>query len=327
MAFTPCAAVAALLATGIAVALRNWAAAAAAALATVCLGAAVLPRAVGSELEDPAGHQTVTVLAANIHHGTADPAALVALVERLRPDLLSVEELTPRFARELRAEGIDRLLPESHLAVHTNVSGSGLYARHPLRAMPEPARFQFRMPRALMALPGGRSLRVVGVHPYPPLRGRVGEWSAALGSLPTAGAGVPWVLPGDFNATLDHAELRDLLGRGYGDAADVAGEGLEPTWPRGPHDAAADRDRPRPRRPPPRRRRLRGRWISRGATTARSTPGWCCPRPPQPTCLTRRSSSRCRRRGPPRAGRREPWSRRPSRRASPRRSGGRRRAR
>lgn len=233
MAFTPCVAVAALLATGIAVALRNWAAAAAAALATVCLGAAVLPRAVGSELESPAGHPTVTVLAANIHHGTADPAALVALVERIHPDLLSVEELTPRFARELQAEGIDRLLPESHLAVHTNVSGTGLYARHPLTAMPEPARFQFRMPRALMALPAGRSLRVVAVHPYPPLRGRVDEWSAALESLPAAGSGVPWVLPGDFNATLDHAELRDLLGRGYRDAADVAGKGLEPTWPVG----------------------------------------------------------------------------------------------
>jgi len=233
MAFTPCVAVAALLATGIAIALRNWAAAAVAALATVCLGAAVLPRAVGSELEDPAGHTTVTVLAANIHHGTADPAALVALAERLHPDLLSVEELTPTFARELRADGIGRLLPESHLAVHTNVSGTGLYARHSLTALPEPARFQFRMPRALMTLPGGRSLRVVAVHPYPPLRGRVDEWSAALASLPAAGAGVPWVLPGDFNATLDLAAFRALVGRGYRDAAEAAGKGLEPTWPVG----------------------------------------------------------------------------------------------
>jgi endonuclease/exonuclease/phosphatase (EEP) superfamily protein YafD len=233
MAFTPCVAVAALLATGIAVALRNWAAAALAALATVCLSAAVLPRAVGSELESPAGRPTVTVLAANIHHGTADPAALVALVERIHPDLLSVEELTPRFARELRADDIARLLPRSHLEVHTNVSGTGLYARHPLRALPEPARFQFRMPRALMVLPAGRSLRVVAVHPYPPLRGRVDEWSAALGSLPTAGGGVPWVLSGDFNATLDLAGFRSLVGRGYRDAADVAGKGLEPTWPVG----------------------------------------------------------------------------------------------
>jgi len=233
MAFTPCVMAVGLLTIGLAAVLRNWAAAMAATLATLCLAVAVLPRAFGSDLEDPAGRPTIAVLAANIHHGTADPKALVALVEQLHPDLLSVEELTPRFAGELRAAGIDRLLPETHLAVHTNVSGAGLYSRYPLRPLPEPARFQFRMPRALLELPEGGKLRVVGVHPYPPLRDRVAEWSAALESLPAAGSGVPWLLPGDFNATLDHTELRDLLGRGYRDAAEVAGEGLEPTWPAG----------------------------------------------------------------------------------------------
>jgi endonuclease/exonuclease/phosphatase family metal-dependent hydrolase len=39
------------------------------------------------------------------------------------------------------------------------------------------------------------------------------------------------ILAGDFNATLDHPELRDVLERGYVDAADEAGAGLEPTWP------------------------------------------------------------------------------------------------
>ncbi len=39
-------------------------------------------------------------------------------------------------------------------------------------------------------------------------------------------------LVGDFNATLDQAALRDVVARGYRDAADVAGKGLEPTFPR-----------------------------------------------------------------------------------------------
>jgi endonuclease/exonuclease/phosphatase family metal-dependent hydrolase len=39
------------------------------------------------------------------------------------------------------------------------------------------------------------------------------------------------VLAGDFNATLDHAELRRLLDRGYRDAAEQAGVALRPTWP------------------------------------------------------------------------------------------------
>ena len=40
------------------------------------------------------------------------------------------------------------------------------------------------------------------------------------------------MLVGDFNATLDQSQFRDLLDRGYRDAGAVAGEGLEPTFPR-----------------------------------------------------------------------------------------------
>ena len=39
------------------------------------------------------------------------------------------------------------------------------------------------------------------------------------------------ILAGDFNATLDHRELRRLIGRGYHDAAEQAGSGLRMTWP------------------------------------------------------------------------------------------------
>jgi endonuclease/exonuclease/phosphatase family metal-dependent hydrolase len=39
------------------------------------------------------------------------------------------------------------------------------------------------------------------------------------------------VLAGDFNASLDHRAFRELLDRGYVDAADQLGRGLTPTWP------------------------------------------------------------------------------------------------
>jgi endonuclease/exonuclease/phosphatase (EEP) superfamily protein YafD len=231
MAFTPYAAIAALLAAGVAVALRNWAAAVLAAVATVCLAAAVLPRAIGSSTAEAAGHETLTVLSTNVHHGTADPDALVALVDRYHPDLLSVQELTPSFARELRAAGLSERLPNRMLRVNRGASGAGLYSRLPLSPLPHQTRFFFRMPRAALSMPDGRRLRVVGVHPYPPLSGKVGSWTAALESLPSAGRGTPWVLAGDFNGTLDQAEFRDVVDRGYIDAGDVTGRGLEPTFP------------------------------------------------------------------------------------------------
>jgi endonuclease/exonuclease/phosphatase family metal-dependent hydrolase len=57
------------------------------------------------------------------------------------------------------------------------------------------------------------------------------RWRRDLRALPASGSGPPRLLAGDFNATLDHAELRRLLDRGYRDAAEQAGVALRPTWP------------------------------------------------------------------------------------------------
>ncbi|HSS05264.1 MAG TPA: endonuclease/exonuclease/phosphatase family protein [Solirubrobacterales bacterium] len=231
MAFTPYAAIAALFATGVAAALRNWAATATAALVLACLAAVVLPRTIGSSTAQAAGHETLTVLSANVHVGGADPAGLVGLVDRFHPDLLSVQELTPSFAAKLRRAGIYRRLFHSLVLARPGAGGAGLYTRLPLARLPHQTHFFFRMPRAAITLPGGGRIRVVGVHPYPPLSGHTGSWGAALESLPATGAGAPWVLAGDFNATLDDAKLREVVDRGYRDAGDVTGNGLEPTFP------------------------------------------------------------------------------------------------
>jgi endonuclease/exonuclease/phosphatase (EEP) superfamily protein YafD len=236
MVFTPYVAVAALLVAGVAAALENWAAAALAGLATFCLAAAVLPRALGDGTVDADGRATLSVLASNVYHGKADPSALVALVDRFHPDLLSVEELTPSFARELAAAGLGSRLPNSVLETSRSASGAGLYSRLPLRKLAVPLHSFFRMPRAVVRMPDGRRVRVVGVHPFPPERPHsTRAWEESLASLPSTGHGLPWVLAGDFNASFDQAPFRDLVDRGYQDAGEVAGKGLEPTFPREAH--------------------------------------------------------------------------------------------
>jgi endonuclease/exonuclease/phosphatase (EEP) superfamily protein YafD len=233
IAYTPYVAAIALLVSGVAVALRNWAAAVVAGLATVCLMAAVLPRAFGSGETIPPGATELNVLSANIHYGGADPAALVALVDRREADILFLQELTPGFARKLAEEGIRRRLPHSVLSVRSQAAGAGIYSRLPLRRLPEAVPFGFRMARAEVLLPDHRQVQVVDVHPYTPKRQLLDRWRQGLESLPSTGDGAPWLLVGDFNATLDHAELRDVINRGYRDAADETGEGLTPTWPKG----------------------------------------------------------------------------------------------
>lgn len=230
MWFTPYAAVAALLVTGVAVALRNWAAAGVTAIATVALALAVLPRTIGTETARADGHETLTVLAANVYLGDADPAGLIELVDRYRPDLLSIEELTPSFVAKLRRLGIERRLPYSVLMPRPHGRGGGLFARYPLRPLAFQTDFAFRMPRAMLTLPDGRRIRAIAVHPPPPNMGYE-NWRKPLEALPSAGAGVPWVLAGDFNSSLDQAEFRTVVDSGYRDAGDATGKGLQPTWP------------------------------------------------------------------------------------------------
>jgi endonuclease/exonuclease/phosphatase family metal-dependent hydrolase len=79
---------------------------------------------------------------------------------------------------------------------------------------------------------GGGRVAVQAVHPLPPITASsVRSWRATLRTLPPARRGPPRVIAGDFNATLDHRELRRLLDTGYADAADVTGGGLRTTWP------------------------------------------------------------------------------------------------
>jgi endonuclease/exonuclease/phosphatase (EEP) superfamily protein YafD len=231
MAFTPYALIAALLIAGLALALGNWAATAATAVAAVWLATAVLPRALGDGTVPAGGHETLSVYSANVHRGTADPEALVAAVARLRPDVFSVQELTPRFAQRLRAAGLERLLPDRVLTVDPKwprIPGLGIYSRLPMRRV---GPLSTRALAAAVHLPDGRTVGVYDVHPHTPKPGHLDSWRHSLEALPSAGTGSPLVLVGDFNATLDQTELRDVVARGYRDAGDVAGEGLEPTWP------------------------------------------------------------------------------------------------
>ena len=231
MPFTPYVAAAAVAAVAVALALRRMAPAAVAAIAAVCLGAAVLPREFGDGTVSTAGEQTLSVLAANVHEGAAGPAGLIQLVDELHPDVVTIEEYTPRFGRELVAAGLGSRLRYHVLDPAPRARGTAIYSRFPLRRLPTAA-FFFRMARAEATLAGGRRLRIVAVHPIPPRHPAwTREWEEVLSTLPSGGHGSPWLLAGDFNATLDQAPFRDLVGRGYRDAGEVAGKGLDATFP------------------------------------------------------------------------------------------------
>lgn len=232
-AFTPYAALAAVTAVAVALVLGRRGAAAVAVLAALVMLWGVAPRALADRPADAAGGPRLRVLSTNVLRGQVDPASLVALVRRERVDVLSVQELTPAMARGLEDAGLHETLPERVLRPSSGAKGTGLYARVDLsaRAGPEPSQLDIAAARADAA---GTPVDLVAVHPPPPTRRWIDIWKRDLRALPPAPRSGPVrILAGDFNATLDHAEMRRLLDTGYLDAAAAAGSGLAPTWPAG----------------------------------------------------------------------------------------------
>ncbi len=233
IAYTPYVAVAALLAAGVALALRNWAAAVVGALALVWLAAGIAPRAIGSD-ESP-GPATSSSTSSRRTSTTGPPTPTPSSTcrsPRGRPPHgrgADAELRRGAAARRHRARG-----SRTRSSRCTGARAAAASTRSfPLRRLSGPA--HGRIPDAAgarSALPGGRAS---GSSPsIPTRRTRAAPPAGAPASTPCRApsrAAPPWVLPGDFNATLDHAELRRVLDLGYRDAGDVTGNGLIPTWP------------------------------------------------------------------------------------------------
>jgi endonuclease/exonuclease/phosphatase family metal-dependent hydrolase len=204
-----------------------------AALAAAALTAAVAPRAIPRR-QAPADGPGLRVLTSNMLVGRADAESLVRLVDSTGADVLFLQELTDGAAARLQKAGLDSVLPYHVLEPAVfGPKGSGIWARYPMRdglAVPPASRSR---PVARLDVPGGKSVQLVCVHLRPPRPSRspsgAARWRTEMAMLPGPGD-VPVIMAGDFNATLDHAQFRALLRRGYVDAAVQAGRGLVPTW-------------------------------------------------------------------------------------------------
>ncbi|WP_204073054.1 endonuclease/exonuclease/phosphatase family protein [Planotetraspora phitsanulokensis] len=230
MTVTPYVAAASLGAVLIALASRSRAAIAVSAATSTLLATMVLPRAFATA--PTATGATLKILTTNMYFGGADARTIVDLVRRLKPDILSTQELTPAAVEALDAAGLEESLPYSHNQAAFGAYGSGLWSRYPLTPVRDFALPESRnMPRARVAVPGAPPVEIVDVHTVSPVNGDVYEWLADMESLPAPSSDVIRILAGDFNASLDHSPLRAVIAGGYADAGDATGTGLNTTWP------------------------------------------------------------------------------------------------
>jgi endonuclease/exonuclease/phosphatase (EEP) superfamily protein YafD len=213
--------------------LRGAGPAATAAAAGAALTAGVGPRAVPSRRPAAAG-LVLRVLTANLLVGRAAAEAVVELVRRQDADVLFVQELTDDAAARLQRAGLGDLLPYRAPEPAPSGTQDSIYARYPLRGEPpaEPVSAAARC-AARLGLPSGQFVQLTCIHAVPPRPawgpGAAARWRSELAALPAPGDS-PCVQAGDFNATLDHAQFRRILRRGYADAASGVGHGLSLTW-------------------------------------------------------------------------------------------------
>ena len=161
------------------------------------------------------GATALTVMTVNMQLGQADAATIVAVVRERGVDVLATQELTNPAVAALRAAGIDDLLPHRVLSPGGS-RGNGLWSRRPARAARPAARLRERARRGDAA--ARRRVVARGVRPpgvAVPRRAR--QWSAEMGLVAEWLDDVdrPAVVAGDFNATPDHRQFRDVLAAGF----------------------------------------------------------------------------------------------------------------
>ena len=212
--------------------LRGAGPAAATAVAGAALTAAVGPRAVPYR-QPPAAGPVLRVLTANLLAGRAEAEVVAELVRRKHADVLFVQELTDEAEARLQHAGLGGLLPHRVTQPVAHGARCSIYARYPLRGGPPAVPVSAARCTAWLDLPSGQCVQLACIHAAPPRPpwspDAAARWRSQLSALPAPGDG-PCILAGDFNATLDHAQFRRLLSRGYVDAANQAGNGLSFTW-------------------------------------------------------------------------------------------------
>jgi endonuclease/exonuclease/phosphatase family metal-dependent hydrolase len=186
---------------------------------------------------------TVRIWSANLLFTATRVGALLQLLDRARPDLILLQELTPGVARRLAAE-LDASHPHRRLEPEVGPDGFGMISRFPLG------------PAHTHTLPGGtrhlQAARMEGplgpvalfnVHLVSPVDaraiaawgawrvGRLREAQAADVAREVARAGSPAVIAGDLNCWPGRPAARVLAHTGT-DAWAAAGRGFGPTWPR-----------------------------------------------------------------------------------------------
>ena len=181
----------------------------------------------------PQGTVHVRLVSANMLLDNPDVDGFARAIRQDRPDVLVLQEVTPRNLRRLAATGLLDALPHHVIDARPGFDGSAILSRLPLRSGATIRVAGRPMTRGDLVLPDGRLLRVVDVHAAAPVTAAQARvWTRQMTELGRLHApGDRLVLAGDFNATTAHRPFGRLASGRLTDAVGAGGPGLHPTWP------------------------------------------------------------------------------------------------
>lgn len=183
---------------------------------------------------------TVGVLELNLRFGLANTDKLAAEIDRRRPDVVVLAEVTDSTLKALNTKAWRTRMPyrlgtaDADADPATGYGGAGgtmVLSRFALTDLGRAQDTAFTNIAARVAMPE-HPFVIVGAHPANPEHG-LSRWlqdGQSLAQLASAHTGEPMVVAGDLNATAEHLTLRELKARaGLTDTA--TGRGWHPTFP------------------------------------------------------------------------------------------------
>jgi endonuclease/exonuclease/phosphatase (EEP) superfamily protein YafD len=191
---------------------------------------------VGTAAKESANRTPVHVMTANLLVGGADTARVVELAVRHEVDVLVLQEVTPQALAGLKAAGVDQVFGYTAGKAQPGVVGTMVFSRTRLSGVRRLgtgfASYAMDVRLGGAGQGGAGRVHLLAVHPRPPTQSAL-AWRDDQRVVRRAAASLSGstLVAGDLNATMDHAPLRDLAGRGFEDAATAANAGFQPTWP------------------------------------------------------------------------------------------------
>lgn len=236
VAFLPYALAATALVAVVALVARARAALIVALVGVAVLGIPTVGRATSDDQPAARGPE-LTVATANVFLGRSDPDALARRAAEGQVDVFAIQENTRRWDAAMRRSSLAARFPYlvTMPGPEGRADGLAVLSRWPIERVARPAGDD-RSLGVVVAVPGTRTLvHVRSVHPYPPFSAQnLPCWRRCIRALAATHApGQATILAGDWNATLDHHPVRDLMSAGFRDASEETGLGLRPTWSNG----------------------------------------------------------------------------------------------